>query len=210
MSDRGERSQHILQVAARLFAEHGYHGTGMTELGDAANLKRGALYYYIGSKENLLYEISARHVTDMIEHGEALIKEKRSATEKLLSLSRQLIRTIHDDLDEVTVFFREIGALTGERRKRIVTLREQFEDIWMRILEQGIAEGTFRRADPLLIKAILGMHNYSYLWLNPDGTMQPEEIAQYFCDLLFRGMLTDSGEAEYRTLLPTGDCETQR
>lgn len=200
MSKTGNRRDHVLRVAARLFAQRGYHGTGMTELGNAAGLQRGALYYYIGSKENLLYEISSRHVIEMVDFGEALQKEDAPATEKLLRLSRRLIRIIHDDLDEVTVFFREIGALTGDRRSRVFELRDRFEDVWMRILQQGVSEGTFRRADPLLIKAILGMHNYSYLWLRPDGTLEPEEVAQYFCDLLFRGLLTESGEAEYQAL----------
>jgi AcrR family transcriptional regulator len=200
MSDTGNRHEHILRVAARLFAQQGYHGTGMAELGDAADLQRGALYYYIGSKENLLYEISSRHVVEMVEFGETLLKEDRPATEKLLRLSQRLIRTIHDDLDEVTVFFREIGALTGDRRKRVFALRDRFEDVWMRILQQGVSEGTFRRADPLLIKAVLGMHNYSYLWLRPDGQLPPEEVAQYFCDLVLRGILTEPGEAEYQAL----------
>jgi hypothetical protein len=70
----------------------------------------------------------------------------------------------------------------------------------MRILQQGVSEGAFHRADPLLIKAILGMHNYSYLWMKPGGKMQPEEVAQYFCEVLFRGILTESGDVEYRSL----------
>lgn len=200
MTKAGGRREHVLRVAARLFAQHGYHATGMAELGDAAGLQRGALYYYIGSKENLLYDISSRHVVEMVDFGEALLKEDAPATEKLLRLSQRLIRIIHDDLDEVTVFFREFGALTGERRARVFELRDRFEDVWMQILRQGVSEGTFRQADPLLIKAILGMHNYSYLWLRPDGKLEPEEVARYFCDLLFRGLLTESGDAEYQAL----------
>ncbi|GAB3004618.1 TetR family transcriptional regulator [Amycolatopsis acidiphila] len=199
VSGSDDKWEQILRVAARLFAQRGYHGTGMTELGDAAGLQRGALYYYIRSKENLLYEISSRHVAEMVDFGERLAKEERPATDKLLRLSERLIRTIHDDLDEVTVFFREIGALTGERRQRVFELRDRFEEVWMSILQQGVSEGTFRRADPLLIKAVLGMHNYSYLWLRPDGKMQPEEVARYFCELLFRGILTETGDAEYRS-----------
>lgn len=200
MSQTEDRQEHVINVAARLFAEQGYHATGMAELGDEAGLKRGALYYYIGSKENLLYEISVRHVVEMVNFGETLLKEERSATDKLLRLSQCLIRTIHDDHNDVTVFFREIDALTGNRRVRVFELRDRFEDIWMRILQQGVTEGTCRQADPLLIKAILGMHNYSYLWLRQEGRLRPEDIASYFCDILFRGVLTDAGAAEYHSL----------
>lgn len=200
MGDRNGQWERIVLVAARLFAEQGYHGTGMTELGDAVGLQRGALYYHIGNKENLLYEISSRHVVEMVEFGKALLKEARYATDKFRVLSQRLIRTIYSHLDEITVFFREVGSLTGQRRRLIFELRHQFEEIWMQILEQGVAEGTFRDSDELLIKAVLGMHNYTYVWIKPDGTLQPEEIATRFCDLLFRGLLTEAGATEYHAL----------
>lgn len=200
MAETQDRWEHVLRVAARLFAAQGYHATGMAELGDAAGLQRGALYYYIKSKENLLYEISCRHVIEMVEFGESLLKENIPAIHKIRRLSQRLIRTIHDDHDEVTVFFREIGALTGQRRDRVFELRARFEDIWMRVLQQGVTEGTCRSADMLMIKAILGMHNYSYLWLQQDGRLEPEEVANYFCDVLFRSILTDDGIAEYSAL----------
>src|SRR5436309_3637837 len=59
---KSSRREEILQIAARLFAENGYHGTGIAELGEAVGLGKGALYHHIGSKEDLLYEISSRHV----------------------------------------------------------------------------------------------------------------------------------------------------
>ena len=44
----------------------------------------------------------------------------------------------------------------------------------------------------MVTKGILGMHNYSYVWIDPDGRLAPEDIADIFCDLLLRGLLTDS------------------
>lgn len=190
----------ILRVAAHLFAEHGYHATSMANLCDGVGLQRGALYYYIGSKEQLLYEISSRHVSNMVDYGERLLKEDVSSLQKFLWLSTRLLNVIHDTQDEVTVFFQEIGALTGERRRRVFQLRDQFEDVWARILDQGVNDGLLNRSDPLFIKAILGMHNYSYIWLKPHGALRPEDVALYFCDLIFGTVLTDSGLSEYQTL----------
>src|ERR1700733_13353454 len=54
------RRQDVIDLAAELFANKGYAGTGIAEIGRAVGLGTGALYYYIGSKENLLIEIQER------------------------------------------------------------------------------------------------------------------------------------------------------
>jgi AcrR family transcriptional regulator len=56
------RKQEIARIAARLFAAQGFHGTGINELAQEVGLGKGALYYHIKSKEDLLFEISTAHV----------------------------------------------------------------------------------------------------------------------------------------------------
>lgn len=180
---------YIRRVAADLFASNGYHATGMAELGEAIGLGRGALYYHIGSKEELLYEISVQHVEQMVAYGEELLASQLAPEERFRRLSRQLMRTIADNLPELTVFFREIHSLTGTRKENLLRLRDRFESIWLEILQNGVQEGRFQTADPLLVKGVLGLHNYSYLWLDPKGALTPEQVADRFCDLVLHGLL---------------------
>ena len=181
--------ERILRTAAELFARNGYHATGLSELGQAVGLGRGALYYHIGSKENLLYELSARHVQEMVDYGEALLSSPLAAEERFRRLSRRLMRVIADNLPELTVFFREINSFSGERHDRMVELRARFEQVWLQIIGQGEDEGVFQHGDELTVKAVLGMHNYSYLWIHPTGPLSPEQIADRFCDVLLHGLL---------------------
>jgi TetR/AcrR family transcriptional regulator, cholesterol catabolism regulator len=99
------------------------------------------------------------------------------------------MRTISENLPELTVFFHEVRTLTGERAQRLTDLRDRFEDVWVRLIEEGVEAGSFRRLDPIAIKGVLGLHNYSYIWLVPDGRLSPDEISQIFCDLLLNGYL---------------------
>ena len=90
----GHAAQHsgsrerVLWVAAGLFAAQGYHATGMSELGAAAGLGRGALCHHIGSKEQLLYELTARHVERMVDFGQEVLASDLDTTTKLQRLSR--------------------------------------------------------------------------------------------------------------------------
>jgi AcrR family transcriptional regulator len=189
---RTDQRERLLRTAAQLFAEKGYHGTGVAELGRAVELGRGGLYHHMGSKEALLVEISVRHVRDMVEVGEEILASGLTPPEMLRALSRRLMRTIADSLPEVTVFFHEINTLQGDAREEVLALRARAEAIWRQVLDQGVEEGYFRTGGGMVTKGILGMHNYSYVWIDPDGRLAPEDIADIFCDLLLRGLLTDS------------------
>lgn len=181
--------ERVLRIAAELFARNGYHATGLSELGDAVGLGRGALYYHIGSKENLLYELSVKHVEEMVAYGEKALDSRLGAEERFRRLSRKLMRVIADNLPELTVFFREINSLSGERHDRLMELRGRFENVWLQVLGDGEAEGLFQHGDALTVKGVLGMHNHSYLWIDPHGSLSPEEVADRFCDLLLHGLM---------------------
>lgn len=178
----------ILRTSAELFARSGYHGTGISDLGNAVGLGRGALYHYIGSKETILYEISIRQVTHMNELADALALTEKNPEKRLRSLARALMRNIAEHRAEWTVFFREYHALTGERRDRVIAARERYEAHWRDALDQSVREGLFHPVPRLLVKGLLGMFNYSYLWLTTDGPQTPEEIADDFLTTIISGM----------------------
>src|SRR5687767_2600454 len=190
--------QRILAAAAELFAQNGYHGTGMGDLERAVNLGRGALYYHIGNKEALLYEISISLVSEMVTFAEDLVAGPLGAEEKLRLLARRLMRLINDRQSEITVFYREWTWLTGERRQSVLDARDRFETAWEVLLEDGTRSGVFVAPSPVLVKGILGLFNYSYLWFRSTGPMTYDAVADAFLDLVLHGIGVDSGTGTIR------------
>ncbi len=180
----------IIRTAAQLFAEQGYEATGVQALGDAVGLGRGALYHHIESKEKLLYEISIRHVVAMVEFGEELLDEPLPPDEKFRVLARRLMVMIAGNQPEVAVFFHEYRSLSTQHAAELKQIRDRFEDVWSRILAEGAELGMFKPAHPVMVKGILGLFNYSYIWLRPGGELKPEEIADMFCELALDGLRT--------------------
>jgi AcrR family transcriptional regulator len=187
--------ERLVRVAAKLFAKNGYHATGVAQLGDAMGLGRGALYHHMGDKENLLEEISIRHVEQMVEFGETVLADDLTPPEQIRALSRKLMETIMANLDEITVFFREVHSLRGKTRRHVFEQRERYEAIWRTVLDQGVERGYFRMGGPLVTKSLLGMHNYSYVWISKSGELSAAEMADVFCDLVLPGLLTDEARA---------------
>jgi hypothetical protein len=92
------------------------------------------------------------------------------------------------NLPELTVFFSEFRALTGPRRREVVEGRGRFEAVWIELLDQGVEQGVFRPVEPLVVKGILGILNFSHLWLRPEGELRPEEVADLFAEFILAGL----------------------
>jgi AcrR family transcriptional regulator len=178
----------ILRIAAGLFAARGYNAVGMAELGDAVELGRGALYHHIRSKEDLLYDISRGYIADLAAHAKEVVASDRPAAERLAEIGDYLIHRIAARQAELTVCFREVQALTGERRDEVMALHAQYEGAWKRVLQDGERSGVFRPYDPIVLKGLLGMYFYSYLWLKPSGRTGPAAIAGRFNEMALKAL----------------------
>lgn len=190
--ENGESTrERILRVAAEVFARQGYDATGVAELGDAAGLKRGALYYHIGSKEDLLFHLSRRHVEEALERGQAVIADIVGATERFRLLVREHLRTLAARRPEVIVVMHEMHALTGERARQLKGLRSEYEQLFGRVLREGVEEGVFRSAERIEVLGVLSMLNYTYVWLDPNGPISVDEIAERLTNLILYGAATE-------------------
>ena len=183
------RREAIVDTSARLFARRGYHATGITELCEANELGKGALYHYIGSKESLLAAIHDRVMDEVMLGAEKVAAAGGPPPAQLAMLGEELLDVIHRYPDHVWVFLHEFPALTGERAERFRERRREYERRVEDVLRAGVRSGDFRKLDPwLTARAWLGMHNYTYLWLRPDGRLSARDVAKPFAEIFARGI----------------------
>ena len=185
------RRQTIVDTSARLFAKQGYHATGITELCEANDLGKGALYHYIGSKEELLAAIHDRVMDEVLLGADRVADAGGSPTQQLTMLGDELVDVIHRYPDHVWVFLHEFPALTAGRAQQFRVRRREYERRVEAVLQAGIDAGEFRDVDARLTAlAWLGMHNYTYLWLKAGGRLSARDVAKPFADIFLRGIAT--------------------
>ena len=189
------RREAILKVAARLFAERGYHAIGMAELGEATGLGRGTLYHHIRSKEDLLHEIAREYIADLADAAERSLQVEAEPAARVRRLGRELVGKIASHQAELTVCFRELHSLTEPRRTEVLELHRRYEAAWRKTMQEGADAGVFRPFDPVILQGVLGMYFYSYLWLRAEDRRAPGAIADRLNDLVIR-MLDTNGPAE--------------
>ena len=186
----GRRRAEIVDAAAHLFSERGYHGTSMQHLADALGLLRGSLYAHIGSKEELLFDVVDRGAERFLERGRKAAELDGPASERLGAFLIGHAETAIGHIESATVFLNEWRYLSHDLRALVQAKRDLYENTVRAIIADGIAHGEFR-ADldvPLAARLVLSAGNWIYAWYRPDGDLSPADVGAGFADLLVRGL----------------------
>jgi TetR/AcrR family transcriptional regulator, cholesterol catabolism regulator len=190
------RLREIYDAAGRIFHEKGYEATSIQDVADAVGILKGSLYYYIDSKEDLLFGIIDEVHRDSLASlerwkridGDALVKLRAFITGHVIANARNLTK--------MGVFFHDFRSLSEERRARIVEERDVYDRFLRDLIREGQREGVIvAEADAKLsAMAILGMMNWIYQWWRPDGPSTAEQVAEEFSDLVLSGLCVRDGQ----------------
>src|ERR671914_1389780 len=188
-SDRSvsARRTELTRMAARLFAERGYHGTSIGDLAKALGVQKGSIYAHIDSKQDLLYE-AMREGANAFHQGLDSIPDDVAPTERIRLALRAHLRVVAEQLDVATVFVREWRYLEGERRDEIVAERHRYEERFRALFREGRELGELRTDLDEATAALLALSaaNWAYTWLQPGR--DTDELADRFYALLVDGM----------------------
>lgn len=186
-----KRRAEIVDIAAEIFAERGFHATTVDDLVEATGLQRGGLYHYMESKEDLLIRIHERFIEPLLADAREVASADDPPDVSLRKLGRVLMRDIAGYLPQVTVFLHEWRIIEQHDRWRSIReSRREFEGVISGTLQRGVDEKVFAVKDVRITTlGFLGMFNYSYQWLKPGGRVSPDDLADQFCDIFLDGIM---------------------
>ena len=130
----GSRRDEILLVAARLFAERGYQGVGMDDIGAAVGISGPALYKHFRGKEAMLTEL-------LVDISERLLTRGRSCArdadaDPLRTLAELIDGQIDFALgrpDLITLHDRALALVPEPERRRIRRAQRAYVQIWVEV-----------------------------------------------------------------------------
>ena len=181
------RRTELTRVAARLFAEKGYHGTSVGDLAEALGVQKGSLYSHIESKADLLWEV-AREGAEAFHAALDGIPEEGPVLDRIEAALRAHLRVVAEQLDIATVFVREWRYLEGERREIFVAERRRYEERFRALFREGRERGELRTDLDDATAALLALSaaNWAYTWIRADT--DTAALAHDFTALLVDGM----------------------
>lgn len=157
------RREQILKEAARLFAERGFHGVGVDEIGAAVGISGPGLYRHFPGKDAMLAELLVGISERLLAGGELRVSEDAASPdgsrEALLdALIEGHIDFALDDRPLITLHDRELDRLRDADRKRVRRLQRQYVEVWVgvvRDLYPDLLEHEARAA----VHAVFGLLN---------------------------------------------------
>ncbi|HEX5191978.1 MAG TPA: TetR/AcrR family transcriptional regulator [Solirubrobacteraceae bacterium] len=192
---RSARRALIMGHAARLFHRQGYAATSMQQIADAVGLSKPSLYYYVNSKDDLLF-VMLEEVNDA---GEEIVSEVMtmpvSPLQQLAAYVRAWVGFNVDHLAEVAVYTRELNQLDRRRRRAIEQGRErrfEFVTALVRAAQAAGEVGPEPDADAVG-HVTLGLVGYMHTWYQPRQGPGGAELGDLMASMVIGGLSRRGG-----------------
>jgi AcrR family transcriptional regulator len=184
------RAPEIIEAAARVFAERGFHGATTQDIADVLGIRQASLYYYFPSKEGALELVCLQGVAGFYEVAKAIAAGRGSAADKLARLIKAHLDPLTDRSDFVRVFLNERQHLPAESRRRIGKWSRGLERVFEDVLKEGVRRGELRSDldTRLAVLGILGMANAVANWYRTEE-VAVGRISAEFARLSIDGVL---------------------
>jgi AcrR family transcriptional regulator len=193
-----ERRGQIVETAARLFAEKGFHRTSFNDIAEACGFERASLYYYMANKSDIFEAVALEPADQNVREIVRIWKSDAPPDEKLATAIRHLMTSFADQHPSLYVYIRQDARGVGLDQKRSARMRR----IWQRhdaafsaIIQEGLDAGTFRSTLParVLALSIVGMLAWSNNWFRPEGVLTGQEIGDGLGNMIISGLKDGTG-----------------
>lgn len=186
-----ELRDRILAEATRAFAEHGFAGTSMRAVAEAAQCTKPALYYHFKSKEGLFLEVIRAATSDVTALIEEAIGREGTARERIATGIRVFFQHLRQAPEAMAVLFRaELEADEGQPEFDFRGMRELHIGMCKRVIEDGIQRGEVRRdVDPHeVVLALVGMVDFRCRLYVGDQYPIPDPVVERMVSIFFDGV----------------------
>jgi AcrR family transcriptional regulator len=189
--DSEARWEEILDAAAKVFLQNGYEASSLQEIATNVGILKGSIYYYIKTKEDLLFEIIRRSQEDYTKTREEDPTTAAAAAPVRLSAFITRWTTLSPkQRDWGEVAEGSFGRLSPPRLKVVIESRDDFSDYVTQIITQGIDEGAF---DPSVDVSLATISVFELLrstrqWHHPRGRLSKAAVADWYSLFIIRGL----------------------
>ena len=179
----------FLKTGTLFFNRQGFNGTSLDEIAEHLNVSKGAFYYHINNKEDLLFRCYCHSLDIMEKINTQAAQSTGSGLEKAELMCRRTFFVQNSDVGPL-IRYNTITALPMERRRQILKRTDHTNEQFGNFLNEGIADGSVRKvnsyvAQHLITGAINAAMNLKQ-WRKVDNI---DSAAIDYFDVFFNGLL---------------------
>lgn len=194
---RARKRVELLDTAARVFARHGFPGTDMQALADAAGVAKGTLYLYFPSKEELFLAAVDQGLCQLQDHIDVAIEAIPDPIDRIVAAMSAYLDFFRAHPTQAELLIQERAEFRDRKQPTYLTHRERRREVWHAVLRDLIAAGRLRPVPVARIDNVLSDLLYGTMFTNHfSGRYRPlREQVDDILDIVFHGMLTEAEKA---------------
>ena len=193
----------IVRAAAELFMEFGFTATSIDAVAERLGATKGRIYHYYRSKAELYFDVQMSAMERLFGEIEPIALGPGNPADRLRQMALRHTEVLLRDLpiQKVAVQGLERHLLAASRAsdartlRHIIRMRDEYEQIFAEVIDQGIREGYFVDLPPrLATKPFLGALNWATIWYSPRRLQRDEDIqviAGTLAEFAMRGILKE-------------------
>jgi TetR/AcrR family transcriptional regulator, cholesterol catabolism regulator len=179
--------QKILDEAAEMFRERGYHKTRMQDIAARFGVTHAALYYHFKSKKDILAQINLTAIRKLLNEARRISSLELPAHERFDNVMRTHFLWVAENASLAASLLDFDDELPPEILRRIRQLRREYAEIQSDLYSEGVKAGTLIDLPPrLAVNFIIGSGNWIYRWYHGD-TPAPDELCKVGMRLMAEG-----------------------
>jgi len=184
----------ILESAANLFAQNGFHNASMSELAKACGVSKALLYHYYKDKEEILFDIADSYVDRLLEIIQEAKNEHLNPEAYFTRLMADYLQEYEHSESKHIVLVQDVKFLQPEMLAQVVEKQRSIvEEFSLAILSMFPAIDKGRLLKPLTM-SLFGMINWTFTWLKPSRGLSFKEMAPLITNLFMHGVEGISSE----------------
>lgn len=188
---RASRRAELLSAIAGVFADRGYAATTVREAAEAAGILGGSLYYHFDSKESMVDEILRGFQDDLFGRYREIVAAGMGSRETFEALVIASFEAIDASHSAVAIYQDEVKHLASNERFAYLAERNQeFRDLWVGVLEAGVADGSFRQDldVEIVFRFMRDTVWVAVRWYRPGGPLTAEAVAKQYLSIVLDGL----------------------
>ncbi|MCO5357017.1 TetR/AcrR family transcriptional regulator [Acidovorax kalamii] len=192
----------VLQAAAQLFNERGFHATSLDDIAARLNVTKPTLYYYVKNKDEILLQCVGKGLAMMLEGIDASRAAGGKAIDQLMTCMQVYARIVTMDFGMCLI---RVGdeQVPPESRKELRRLKSAIDQEFRRLVAEGVAEGSIQPCDPKITAFVIaGALSWIGRWYQPGGEYTAEQVAQQCIATLCDGVLRRPVQAAVPEVVP--------
>ena len=185
-----DKAQEIYLTAAQIFFEKGYNATSLNDIAEDLNITKAGLYYYVESKQELLYRIINLGLdsvkNEVLDPARQIADAEKRLRYIILNHSRLSAAGNH----AVIIISHEDNELSFQQREETLKRRREYFDFIRDTLVELQNQGKLQEIDLTTATfTLLGMIIWLSRWFSQKGKMSVEKVCEDVCEMAMRGIV---------------------